>query len=76
MLLGVNPKRMLDMPDHDKTLPFEPLVPNAATVEAMEEARRGKLPQFAGVEDLFNDLRADDPAHQTVQTRLQRRLHE
>ena len=45
---------------HEKALPFAPLVPNAATIEAMREARRGSLPQFASVEDLFDDLRADD----------------
>ncbi|WP_423925325.1 type II toxin-antitoxin system RelB/DinJ family antitoxin [Candidatus Palauibacter sp.] len=45
---------------HEKALPFAPLVPNAATIEAMREARRGNLSQFASVEDLFNDLRADD----------------
>jgi DNA-damage-inducible protein J len=44
---------------HDKTLPFAPLVPNAATVEAMREARRGDLPRFAAVEDLFDDLHAE-----------------
>ena len=43
-----------------KLLPCAPLVPNAATIEAMREARRGDLPQFATVEDLFNDLRASD----------------
>ena len=45
---------------HEKALPFAPLVPDAATIEAMGEARRGNLPQFASVEDLFDDLRADD----------------
>ena len=45
---------------HEKALPFAPLVPNAATIEAMREARRGNLPQFASVEDLSDDLRADD----------------
>ncbi|WP_420614909.1 type II toxin-antitoxin system RelB/DinJ family antitoxin [Candidatus Palauibacter sp.] len=44
----------------EKALPFAPLVPNAATIEAMREARRGDLRQAASVEDLFNDLRADD----------------
>ena len=44
---------------HEKALPFAPLVPNAATIEAMREARRGNLPQFATVEDLFDDLHAD-----------------
>ena len=45
---------------HEKALPFAPLVPNAETIEAMREARRGDLPQSASVEDLFDDLRADD----------------
>jgi DNA-damage-inducible protein J len=45
---------------HEKALPFAPLVPNAETIEAMREARRGDLPQFASAEDLLDDLRADD----------------
>lgn len=45
---------------HEKALPFAPLVPNAATIEAMREARQGNLPQFDSVEDLFDDLHADD----------------
>ena len=45
---------------HEKALPFAPLVPNAETIEAMREARRGDLRQSASVEDLFDDLRADD----------------
>ena len=44
----------------EKALPLAPLVPNAATKDAMKEARRGNLPQFDSVEDLFNDLHADD----------------
>ncbi len=45
---------------HEKALPFAPLVPNEETVEAMREARRGNLPHFASVEELFDDLHADD----------------
>ena len=44
----------------EKALPFAPLVPNAVTIEAMKEARQGNLPQFARVEDLLDDLHADD----------------
>ena len=44
----------------EKALPFAPLVPNAATIEALREARQGDLRQSASVEDLFDDLRADD----------------
>jgi DNA-damage-inducible protein J len=45
---------------HEKTLPFAPLVPNDETIETMREARRGNLPQFSSVEDLLDDLHADD----------------
>ena len=44
---------------HEKALPFAPLMPNAATIEAMKEARRG-VPRFASVEALLDDLHADD----------------
>ncbi|MDQ7830988.1 MAG: type II toxin-antitoxin system RelB/DinJ family antitoxin [Desulfovibrionaceae bacterium] len=44
----------------EKTLPFEPLAPNSETIEAMREARRGKLASFATVDDLMADLDADD----------------
>lgn len=45
---------------HEKALPFAPLSPNAATVEAMKEARKGGLPRFAGVQALMDDLHAED----------------
>ena len=45
---------------HDKALPFEPLIPNAKTIKAMKEARRGKLPSFITVKGLLTDLNADD----------------
>jgi DNA-damage-inducible protein J len=44
----------------EKALPFEPLVPNEETIEAMREARRGGLPRFKTVEALFADLNAGD----------------
>jgi len=44
----------------EKALPFEPLVPNEETIEAMKEARRGKLPSFATADELMADLNADD----------------
>lgn len=44
----------------DKRLPFEPLVPNAETIAAMEEARAGGLRSFDSVEALMADLDADD----------------
>ena len=44
----------------DKALPFDPLVPNAKTIEAMRAARRGDLLTVGGVDDLIPDLHADD----------------
>jgi len=44
----------------DKALPFEPLIPNASTIKAIKEARKGKLPRFATVDALMADLNAAD----------------
>jgi DNA-damage-inducible protein J len=44
----------------DKALPFDPLVPNAETIEAMKAARRGDLVTVGSGEDLMADLHADD----------------
>ena len=44
----------------EKRLPFEPLVPNAETIEAMKAARRGDLVEVGGLEDLIADLNAVD----------------
>ena len=44
----------------EKALPFEPLTPNAETIEAMKAARRGELVKAGNVEPLFETLRADD----------------
>lgn len=51
---------MLTRVAHDKALPFEPLVPNAETIAAMQEARSGTLKSFTSVEALMADLNADD----------------
>lgn len=44
----------------DKVLPCEPLSPDAGSIAAMREARRGDLPSFSSVEALMADLNADD----------------
>jgi DNA-damage-inducible protein J len=44
----------------EKALPFEPLIPNETTIQAMKEAREGKGKRFASVADLMADLNADD----------------
>ena len=44
----------------EKALPFEVKTPNAATVAAMREARKGGLPVHHSVSDLMADLNAED----------------
>ena len=44
----------------DKRLPFEPLVPNAETIAAMQAARRGDLVTVGSIDNLLADLNADD----------------
>lgn len=43
----------------DKALPFEPLVPNAETIEAMKAARRGELVTAGSPANLVASLNAD-----------------
>jgi DNA-damage-inducible protein J len=50
----------------EKALPFEPLIPNAETIEAMMEARAGNLVSVGTLEDLMADLNADDPEDEKV----------
>lgn len=45
---------------HERALPFEPLMPNEATIAAMKAARRGDLVNVGGVDNLLTDLNADD----------------
>ena len=44
----------------EKALPFDPLVPNAATIAAMRDARLGKVRSFESVDALMEDLNAPD----------------
>ena len=45
----------------EKALPFEPLIPNAKTIAAIKEARRGGLPRHRGSTRAFlKSLNADD----------------
>ena len=44
----------------EKALPFDPLVPNAATIAAMRDARLGKARSFESVDALMEDLNAPD----------------
>ena len=49
---------MLTRVAREKALPFEPLVPNAKTIAAMKQARRGRL-QAVTLKDLKSVLDAD-----------------
>ena len=51
---------MLTRVAKEKALPFEPLVPNEETIQAMKEARRKKLESFNSTEDLMSDLNSED----------------
>ncbi|MEQ1526551.1 MAG: type II toxin-antitoxin system RelB/DinJ family antitoxin [Gallionella sp.] len=52
---------MLTRVAHEKALPFELLVPNAVTIQAMKETRRRvKTKSFNSVDALMADLNADD----------------
>jgi len=43
----------------EKAMPFEPLIPNATTIAAMEDARAGRVTKSANIDALFRDLNAD-----------------
>jgi len=51
---------MLTRVARERALPFDPLIPNPQTVEAMKEARRGQLRSFDSVDDLMADLNAEN----------------
>jgi DNA-damage-inducible protein J len=44
----------------EKALPFEPLIPNTETIEAMKAARRGELMKARNVKELMKKLNADN----------------
>jgi DNA-damage-inducible protein J len=43
----------------EKSLPFEPLVPNEQTIEAMKAARRGELVEVDSADALLSNLNAE-----------------
>jgi len=53
-------RMMLTRVAREQALPFEPLVPNAATIKAMKDARSSKTKKHATLESLMADLNADD----------------
>ena len=44
----------------EKALPFEPLIPNNETIEAMKAARRGDLITAGSVNNLLSSLNEND----------------
>jgi DNA-damage-inducible protein J len=44
----------------EKALPFEPLIPNAETIEAIKAARRGDLVRVGRPENLLGKLNEED----------------
>jgi len=53
-------RMMLVRVAREKRLPFEPLVPNAITIKAIEAARRGEFITTCTLDNLFDELNADD----------------
>ena len=51
---------MLTRVAKERKLPFEPLIPNAETIAAMKEARKGNMQSFDSIDDLMTDLNAED----------------
>ena len=43
-----------------KALPFEPLIPNQETIDAIMAGRRGEVATFNSIEELMADLNAED----------------
>ena len=46
----------------ERRLPFDPLVPNATTIAAIEAARRGELETAGSIDEVFEQLDRDDVA--------------
>lgn len=49
---------MLTRIAQEKKLPFEPLIPNEETIDAMKAARRGELVEVGSIDNLFKELNA------------------
>jgi DNA-damage-inducible protein J len=53
-------RMMLTRVAREQALPFDPMVPNATTIKAMRDARRGKTTKHKSLDSLMADLNADD----------------
>ncbi len=45
---------------NERLMPFELLIPNAETVEALKAVRRGEVTEVASFDELIEKLNADD----------------
>jgi DNA-damage-inducible protein J len=45
---------------HENALPFDLLIPNKETVDAIKAARSGQVKSFSNLQELMDDLHADD----------------
>ena len=58
--IGINPTDAVNMFIHHIAmfgeLPFKPRIPNAQTLEALQEAKDGKTNTFESVDDMFDEL--------------------
>jgi len=53
-------RSMLILTAMNKELPFNPFIPNATTIAAMEDADAGRVKSFATLDELMADLNSDD----------------
>ena len=44
----------------EQALPFDLLIPNKETVNAIKDARSGQVKSFSNLQELMDDLHADD----------------
>ena len=51
---------MLTRVAREHALPFDPLIPNDETIEAMRAARRGEVTRAGSIDELIKQLNADD----------------
>src|SRR6218665_3031257 len=55
----------------DRARPLEPLIPNAMMIQAMKDARAGRVTKTANLKDLFAKLDAHTSVHWPTQPPLQ-----
>ena len=55
-------RMMMRRMDAERRLPFDPQMPNATTIAAIEAARRGELETAGAIDDVFERLDRDDLA--------------